>query len=241
MVDSPMEWAKATLSGADAYTHMVTTLTVRGMFTPPVPAHLVASMNAVDWAWGTTRDIEPFAVYFDAFDVLETCIDPAFGDFWLYGHRGHGVNSYGMGMIARVGGVLVAQQHAHGGGYMLEDTVTPINQANQSWSHLLRAIRRSDGPATRAVLFSDYRGYACIISNDVDDQEFVIEADRQGLPEGWAYLYVYEGLEDSDGAGQRLDNLRESGSWTLKLAAHHLWRLLHPGVDNSPYKRLRAR
>ena len=95
MLDHPTEWEKAESSGADAYTHMVTTLTTAGMFTPPVPAHLVASLNGVDWAWGTTTALEPFAVYFDAFAVLGECLDPAFGDFWLYGHRGHGVNSYG--------------------------------------------------------------------------------------------------------------------------------------------------
>ncbi|MCB1001747.1 MAG: hypothetical protein KDB40_20820 [Acidimicrobiales bacterium] len=240
MLDHPTEWEKAESSGADAYTHMVTTLTTAGMFTPPVPAHLVASLNGVDWAWGTTTALEPFAVYFDAFAVLGECLDPAFGDFWLYGHRGHGVNSYGLGMLTRVGTLLVAQQHAHGGGYMLEDTVTPINQANQSWSHLLRGIRRSKGPATRAVLFSDYRGYASIISNDPDHSEYVIDADHEHLPEGWSYLYSYDGFND-ERASHGLDNLRESGIWHLELAAHHLWRLLHPGEDNSPYRRARAR
>ncbi len=241
MVDNPREWQNAHEFGADAYTHMVATLTVSGMFTPPVPAHLVGSMKAVNWAWGTTPNIEPFAAYFDAFDVLDTCLDPSFGDFWLYGHRGHGANSYGMGMIARVGGLLVAQQHGHGGAYMQEDTATPINHANQSWSHLLRGLRRSEGPATRAVLFSNYRAYACIISKDPRDSEFILESDSQGLPHGWAYLYLLNGLRDHDPTDERLDLLRESGSWTLELAGHHLWRLLHPGEDNSAYKRRRAR
>src|SRR3954454_853318 len=111
MVDNPTEWDTSDATGVDAYTKMVTTLTMSGIVTPPVPAHLVSTMRAVDWAWGTTPDIQPFAAYFDAYDVLDTCLDPGFGDFWMYAHRGHGINSYGIGMIARLGGLQVLQQH----------------------------------------------------------------------------------------------------------------------------------
>ncbi|MGK2954699.1 MAG: hypothetical protein ACSLFI_03380 [Solirubrobacterales bacterium] len=218
---------------------MVSTLTTSNMLTPPVPASLVGSLRALPWAWGTTSDIEPLAVYLKPFDVLAQGLSDEFGDFWMYGHRGHGINSYGIGMLARVGGMFVAQQHGHGGAYMIGDTEKGINQANQAWSHLLKALPIHPERCSVGVLFSDYRGDQCIISNHPDDLELAIVKDTRGLPAGWHYLYANNAYYDSNQDLSHLERLRTSGRTLTRLAASHLWRLLHPGQDNGPHTRAR--
>jgi hypothetical protein len=231
------EWDWARTTGPDAYSDMVSTLTNSNMLAPPIPASLVDSLMAVPWAWGTTTAIEPFAVYFDASDVLGRCLDAKFEDFWMYAHRGHGINSYGMGMLARAGGMFLAQQHGHGGGYMYGDTATTIDRANQAWSHLLEALPTRREPCSVGVIYSDYRGNRCIISNHLDDRNLAIERDNSYLPDGWHYLYAGDAFFDSDPERDReqLDKLRTSGRSLTQLAATHLWRLLNPDEDNDPY------
>ena len=238
---SSSEWDHAHAAGPAAYSDMVSTLTNCAMLTPPVPATFVESLMAVTWAWGTTAAVEPFAVYFDAFRVLDQCLDARFDDFWMYGHRGHGINSYGMGMLARTNGMFVAQQHAHGGAYMDGNTEATIDHANQAWSHLLAALPTRSQPCSVGVMFSDYRGDRCIISNHLDDRDFVIERDGPRLPEGWHYLYAGDAYwcSDPDADRKQLDRLRTSSRWLTRLAADHLWRLIHPDEENAPHRRAR--
>ena len=96
-------------------------------------------------------------------------------------------------------------------------------------------------PCSVGVLYSDYRGERCIISNHLDDRDFVIEHDQPRLPDGWHYLYAGDGylFRDSDGDSEQLDKLRTSARRVTQLAASHLGRLLNPEEENSPYVRAR--
>jgi hypothetical protein len=114
------EWDRVHATGSQACSDIVSTLTNGGLLTPPAPG---CCAEGVPVAWGTADEIEPFSLYLDAFDILEQCVSTEFDDFWLHGHRGHGLNSFGMGLLTRVGGMFVAQQHAHGGAYMADNTV----------------------------------------------------------------------------------------------------------------------
>jgi hypothetical protein len=214
------------IDGFAAYTDMVSTLTGSRLLTPPVPTPLAGSLTAHNWAWTTTTELFCEAVYFNAFDVLDRCLDDSFGDFFLFGHRGHGANSYGMGMLARFGGIFVAQQHSYGGMYMEPGTETPINNANQAWAQLLDQLPGGQQPCTVAVVYSSYRGGQCIISNHSDDAELAIVKDTSNLPAGWKYLYAANAFNDHDQGLFHLDRLRTTGRPLTRVAADHLWRLV---------------
>ena len=67
-------------------------------------------------------DVDPWLRYFGSADAglaqTSTCAASIEGDFFVFAHRGHGSNSYGLGLVARIGALMVDQQIGWGRGYM---------------------------------------------------------------------------------------------------------------------------
>jgi len=112
----------------------------------------------------------------------------------MFGHRGHGSNSYGMGLISKIGNVLIAQQHGWGGVYMDPVTTTEsVSKGVQAWNSTLRSLRHlydlqesvSDD-VKYALLYSDYRGIAeILLKNEAEEDD---PADPFGYPR-WNQLW----------------------------------------------------
>ena len=86
----------------------------------------------------------------------------------MFGQRGHGANSYGIGLIAKIGNVLIAQQHGWGGVYMDPVKATEsVSKGIQAWNSSLRELKQlydlqqpGSDDVKYALLFSDYREIA---------------------------------------------------------------------------------
>lgn len=200
--DDRREWLPEGPRGASAYADMAATLSGDGLLTPPVPTRLARDlMTAGEWAWATNAEWSPWAGYIlegaSGPPTLPTCLGDGVEDFWLFAHRGHGQGSYGIGMVARVGRLVIAQQHLYGGFRFFDSDVTPevvINRATQTWGRTLEALEQLgqsewSGPADYLVAFSDYRNYAVVASPhfSVDSNEQFPGNDRW-LPYGWGWF-----------------------------------------------------
>ena len=159
---------------------------------PPWAPDTLRCTKSPGWAWGTDPTLDPFEVYF--FGDWEPFIRNGRQDFWMFGHRGHGSNSYGMGLISKIGNVLIAQQHGWGGVYMDPVTTTEsVSKGVQAWNSTLRSLRHlydlqepvSDD-VKYALLYSDYRGIAeILLKNEAEEDD---PADPFGYPR-WNQLW----------------------------------------------------
>ena len=159
---------------------------------PPWAPDTLRCTKSPGWAWGTDPTLDPFEVYF--FGDWEPFIRNGRQDFWMFGHRGHGSNSYGMGLITKIGNVLIAQQHGWGGVYMDPvKTTESVSKGVQAWNSTLRSLKHlyylqepvSDD-VKYALLYSDYRGIAeILLKNEAEEDD---PADPFGYPR-WNQLW----------------------------------------------------
>ena len=189
------EWLLEGTPPTEILLEMVQTLSGSELLTPAVPPTLVDHllMTELGWAWGTDRRIEPWSAYFEIFELLDRnpeLLSPSGPDFWLFAHRGHGINSYGFGLIARVGQLLIAQQFAYGGAYQAifeQEGKRPtgaecLNAGTHAWGATLEHLKNQPGPLRIAVFYSNYRAYAEIWTNDTALADaargFGVQSDR---------------------------------------------------------------
>jgi hypothetical protein len=222
---------------------MSQTLSAAGLLTPAVPANLVDQLLTTEmgWAWGTDPRIEPWSAYFAGQELVQkfpACISPETSDFWLFAYRGHGSDSYGFGLVARVGTLFLAQQFAYGGAYQgmrEKDGQGPtgaerLNAGTKAWGATLKHLRNEPGTLRFAVLFSNYRGYSEIWTNDPALADAAVGlgvqtgGSRWSLP-GWFPVIAlpYDDLRGFDAA---LGELSRHSDPDLAVAAKHL-RALH--------------
>ncbi|CAB4324741.1 MAG: hypothetical protein F2520_12370 [Actinobacteria bacterium] len=197
-------------------------------------------MTELGWAWGTDRRIEPWSAYFEIFELLDRnpeLLSPSGPDFWLFAHRGHGINSYGFGLIARVGQLLIAQQFAYGGAYQAifeQEGQRPtgaecLNAGTHAWGATLEHLKNQPGPLRIAVFYSNYRAYAEIWTNDTALADaargFGVQSDRGrwSLP-GWFPIIALP-YNDLQGFNAALDELTRHSDPDLAVAATHLHSL----------------
>lgn len=235
---STSEWHLEGPVGAAAVDDMLKTLGEAGLSVPQVPSsleHMVLTTRD-GWAWGTDISYEPMTAYFglesDGLETLTGVLAPSHEDFWMWAHRGHGMNSYGAGIVARLGPIVIVQQTGFGGVYMDGDvTLARLSAANDAWNETLDSVQRIDGPPRVAVLWSDYRGWATIVvSSEVttnvpkhDSDDFAFD-----LPEGWRTLLS----GTSDFVITQLENLFADEDDAVAIAADHLDTLIRSLVDN---------
>ncbi len=224
------EWDSDLFRGRAAATDLEQTLSKWNLVVPEIPAGLVVHLRItrLGWAWGTADEVQPLSAYMlDQLDLVQM-LDISTSDFWMLAHRGHGSNSYGGGVLAKVGPLFVSQQSAYGGVYMDSDyTRAQFNEANEIWNRTSRLIDGIDGPTRLAILWSDYRGYAVILSNDrsipsVEDQYGFANSDWFPIASG-----------SVNRRPDNLDLLLRSDDRSVVIAAEHLADL----VDGANYRR----
>jgi len=191
------EWDPSGPRGLDAMNDMASTLTREGLLTPPVPRTLANDlMVAGRWAWATSSLLSPWEAYMFQEDVLDSCLSPDVGDFWMCAYRGHGIGSHGIGLIARVGPLVVAQQFAYGGFFGDADEIDRrVNVGMRAWARTAAALDRlgAAGPARCQVEFSDFRRRSLIRRADHETDQWVLvehPVDPKEFP-GWL-----DGLSD---------------------------------------------
>ena len=219
----------------DAASNMLETLNSEGIDLPKVPRWLEHQLreHGDGWVWGTEPALNPWVVYSlfdevalfdkDAPRPIEQMLSSTQPDFWLAGQRGHGVNSYGFGVVSRIGPLFVAHQHGWGGAYMDAVRATAIvNSGIDAWNATLDAGAGSINESLRvAVVYSDYRAYAEIwVHGDApvpDSSEPLVLA-----PSGWTALW--KATRENDIA--ELWDLHQHDDIVVAIAAGHLTSLL---------------
>ncbi len=221
---------------SDTLSKMNETLEQSQLVPPIVPRWMAQDLreHSEGWAWSTDPEIDPWAVYSlfgEASEPqLERLLEPQRPDFFLTGHRGHGINSYGFGVVARIGPLFVAQQHGWGGVYMDENySRANVNGANEIWGTTMRAVTRLLNEELRiAVIYSRFRGHAQIWqrtggTHSPDDgiDWVLVSSEKLRLPE-WSVL-----VSDGRDAGRdHLVSLVDNPDLALALAARYLLELL---------------
>lgn len=130
--------------------------------------------------WSTTRRLGPMSVYmFHVGGFAEFLSDTRrpVEDFLMTGVAGHGVNSWGLGVAAKVGSYAVMIQTGFGGVYMNEDSDREAAALTRAWNRFLERVesegeapRRPDEPVTVLILYSGFRGYAQVLERDVEGE-----------------------------------------------------------------------
>ena len=179
----------------EALLDMGATLSRAGLVCPLVPSALLGGLavsgESVGWAWGTSNLFRSFDVYWWPQETIHGLVDRDTPDLFLFGQRGHGANSYGLGLVARYGPVAVIQQTGWGGVYMDADQSTAAaNAAVSSWARLVSEVDDliAEGVARHdklryAVVYSDYRAVAQVLKRS--KRAPVGPGRPQGSPDGW--------------------------------------------------------
>lgn len=233
------EWLLDGPPATEILLEMSQTLSNAGLLTPAVPAPMVHRLLTTElgWAWGTEPRIQPWTAYFGIFELIgpnPEWLSPTTADFWLFAHRGHGMDSYGFGLVARVGTLFVAQQFAYGGAYQAmfeQDGQRPtgaerLNLGTQAWGSTLEHLMNEPGPLRLAILHSDYRGYSEIWTNDLALKDAagglgVDSAAGRWAPQGW-FPIIAVPYRDPQGFDAALDELIRHTDPDLSIAATHL-------------------
>jgi hypothetical protein len=229
---APAEWLEP---APDTLSTMFETLASEGIDRPDVPRWLAHQLreHGDRWAWGTEPAINPWAVYslFDEvalFDEaepkpIELMLSATQPDFWLAGQRGYGLNSYGFGIVSRVGPLFVAHQHGWGGVYEdAERATSMVNGGIGAWNSTLNAIAGSINESLRvAVVYSDYRNYAEIWIPGEAHSPHSSET-RMTAPAGWTTFWTSGGENDV----AELMELHHHDDIVIAIAAGHLESLI---------------
>jgi hypothetical protein len=107
----------------------------------------------------------------------------------LFGHRGYGINSYGLGLVARLGAVMVAQQFGWGG--HLSGSSSAVNRGTTAWNETFPAVLPLlDEQLRVVVLFSNYRQYGLLLRHQPEEGGPRWERGRRrSFPPGWHVLW----------------------------------------------------
>jgi len=196
-------------------------LTQASLLKPITPRSLIPELRtSVDgWAWSTDSDLDSMGVYSIFGEAgppqLEVCLADNRGDSWMFGHRGHGINSYGIGLVARVGPLFIAHQSGWGGAYMGPEDTDQVDAATQSWNATLESLEGChDDDLEVAVLFSNYRAYAMLL---VRDPTNTASSTSSEIPPGWSPLYANDRHDIST-----LHDLHFADESAVALGAAHL-------------------
>jgi hypothetical protein len=148
---------------------MASVLDERDLLCPALPELVAGELADAErraalwqpWAW-RTASVAPLAwCYFGFLHRASPTVTPtnmasaaghrkqvlidaaAIGDFWMFGHWGHGVNSYALGLVARCGSLLLTQHVAWGGVYGSDADTDRVNQSVRAWNATLAELVRS--------------------------------------------------------------------------------------------------
>jgi hypothetical protein len=139
------------------------------------------------WAWSTIT-LDPFDLYMFLPPFLTELFRPLTPDHFAVSHRGHGVNSYGLGLSLRLGDVGMAVQHWWGGGYGDNAAAAQtISRWHQSLARFLNDLEPgAPGPLQSVLLFSDFRAVEALLVPSGDEESPSEEGSKRWLRlPGW--------------------------------------------------------
>ena len=226
MSDDCSDWSPYGPRGLDAMLDMSATLNADGLLTPVVPRHLAPSRLTWQdgWAWATTSRWSPWAGYIldrrNGPRTLPAALAPDVDDFWLFAQRGSGMGSHGIGMVAKIGPLMIAQSQAYGGFFGDWDVSrSRVNRATQAWGRTAAELVEFDmsGPARHLVVFSDFRDESLVATSDF---EYVRDSSpNRYLPDGWG---IVADLCDQTDDEEPISELHAIDDPVLAIALRHL-------------------
>jgi hypothetical protein len=212
---------------------MSTTIKVEKLVAPKIPRWMQHDLRVSTdgWAWSTSSKFNSWAVYALYGEAgprqLEEMVSDDQPDFLMFGHRGYGMNSYGFGIVARVGPIFISQQHGWGGVYMDEkQSRAALNSGIRVWNRTATMVAPLIAEPLRvAITYSSYRGYAQLLTLGQHDLD--VESSQQSRRGGFDlkdWSLVTE--KKSPNFGDDLRSLRRGNDRALAVAASHLSRLV---------------
>jgi len=237
------------LTGEDALGDMRERFSSGMMVAPLVPVGLIDGLNVWkgDWGWNSASPWKFEACYMlDSFMFEVSDSDPEASnlgaripyeyvrqdrdDYFMCAQRGHGLNSYGLGIVAQFGGLFISQQTGYGGVYM-QSPEKDVTRHMKAYNRLIAPLEKFNSSVSTGVLFSDYRSYAAIFTTErraflktTSDKD--LESRRWHLPSGWGIAADLE-ISDYIGFKTRLQEMIEANySPQLTASAQYLLKVV---------------
>ena len=175
------------ISAEQALKRFNSNLSEAGISEIKIPSSLARELMVTDSAWqiATDPDIDPMTPYMWGFgdDLLFSSSSDYLSDdrdYFVAGHNGHGINSYGFGIVSRIGNVTVAQQQDIGGAFgdSIED-LAAVNEQIRIWNNGLWTLQELRRLPTSPLLveFSAFRNFARISEWRERDEKWSIAID----------------------------------------------------------------
>jgi len=159
---------------------------VNNVLTPRIPSHLRDRVLANSKRLGISTEscADPRDTYLMPYwDWVPPIAEQTPYDFMLFAHDGHGINSFAMGLVARLGNITIFQQSHWGGVYQDADRqVAELNAHLEVWNEMsdfLAAIE-TVGEYEYAILFSPFRKVASIVRRRWQSP-WILETDAKPL------------------------------------------------------------
>ena len=185
------------------YLDMTNSLHEAGLVAPIIPYKLRGGVEGSNWHWTINCDFGPMAAYMlnaphlggdgsdPGPDMLDRYLEPKW-DYWMLAHAGHGLNSFGLGILAKFRNFFFSQQVGYGGVYM-EHPQFNVNRTHTAYNIHIAPFHEgaTEGETTMPLmlLHSDYRGYSFVASPLLTLCHNADPQDNPLVPDGWGIIY----------------------------------------------------
>lgn len=160
------------ISAEQALERFNANLSEAGISEIKIPSGLARDLMVTESAWqiATDPDINPMTPYMwglgnSLFDSEPNDYLSDDRDYFIAGHNGHGINSYGFGIVSRVGNVTIAQQQHFGGAFGDSvDDLDAVNEQIRIWNNGLWTLQELSRLPSNPLLveFSSFRDFVRI-------------------------------------------------------------------------------
>ena len=200
-----------------------------------IPSGLARDLMVTESAWqiATDPDINPMTPYMwglgnSLFDSEPNDYLSDDRDYFIAGHNGHGINSYGFGIVSRVGTVTIAQQQHFGGAF--GDSVVDLDAVNEQiriWNNGLWTLEQLRNLPANPLLveFSSFRDFVRISEWQERDNKWSIVIDALESRVQAEMLLIDKEIKHQ--------HLRASASHLMDLlqADWRLWQQVFPDAE----------
>jgi len=219
---------------------------------PRVPAHLRGRVlaNAKWLGISTEFCANPMDTYrMPRRSWVPPIVDKTPYDFMVFAHAGHGISSYAMGFIARLGNITVFQQSHWGGAYQNPEVqVAELNAHIGVWNEMSDFLENIETTSEYEYLitFSPLRSVASILRRRWQSP-WILETDVEPMSEQerkWEIdidliNYSYDAQRCLDWLSGKPDDQYTRDSFIQEIGREYLYRLIlaNGGMLNAVKKR----
>lgn len=200
-----------------------------------IPSALARDLMVTESAWqiATDPDINPVTPYMWNFnyqflgsELNKYLLEDR--DYFIAGHNGHGIASYGFGIVSRIGSLTVAQQQYFGGAFgESEQDLDALNEQIQIWNNDLWKLEQLRELPTNPLLveFSSFRDFVRISEWQERDNRWSIVIDALESRVQAEMLLIDQDIKHQ--------HLRASASHLMALlqADWRLWKKVFPDSE----------